>query len=313
MRDAGCETRYASAVRFLLLPLLLLALPARPDALPMWDVPGTTNQVHILGSIHFLRPGRDRLPPAVIAAYEDADVVVMEIDLDGIDPVAAQATTQELGIDPAGRTLDVILGPRDYQAALGKARALGFDLAALKPFEPWLAALTVTQVQLAQLGFDAQSGVEQQLLVLARRDRKEVRGLETLQQQLAAMDALPPAAQRAFLLETLDEAATMKDEIDDIVSAWKAGDTRALEDEFLDGLKDQPELYRRIVVDRNRDWARQLRPLLSDRRDYLVVVGTLHLVGPDSLISMLQKAGYAPRQSRGSEADGGDDGDAAVE
>jgi uncharacterized protein YbaP (TraB family) len=58
--------------------------------------------VRILGSIHFLRPGRDSLPAAVLAAYDDADVVVMEIDLDRIDPVAAQATMQELGVVKLG-------------------------------------------------------------------------------------------------------------------------------------------------------------------------------------------------------------------
>lgn len=285
-----------------LLPLLLLALPARPDALPLWDVEGANNHVRILGSIHFLRPGRDSLPPAIVAAYDDADVVVMEIDLDHVDPVEAQATMQRLGVDPNGRTLDVLLGARDYQAALAKARAVGFDLELLRPFEPWMAALTVTQLQLAQLGFDSESGVEQQLLALARRDQKEVRGLETLEQQLSAMDALPAAAQRAFLMQTLDDATTMRDEIDDIVAAWKAGDTDSLEREFLQELEDQPDLYRRIVVDRNRSWTGQMRPLLRDTRDYLVVVGTLHLVGPDSLISMLRKAGYAPRQVDSDEA-----------
>lgn len=280
----------------LLASLLLLSVPARPDALPMWQIDGPSARIHILGSIHFLRPGRDSLPPAVIAAYDEADIVMMEIDLDDLDPVAAQATLQRLGMDPQGRTLDVLLGDRDYQAALDKSRSLGFDLAVLRGFEPWLAALTVTQVQLQQLGFDASSGVEQQILRLAQRDRKDVRGLETLEQQLAAMDALPPAAQRAFLLQTLDEAATMKDEIDEIVAAWKAGDTRSMEEEFLADLQDQPDLYRRIVVDRNRDWAGQMNRLIRDRKNYLVVVGTLHLVGPDSLISMLDQAGHSPRQ-----------------
>ena len=150
-------------------------------------------------------------------------------------------------------------GDRDYQSAVAKARALGFDLSMLRPFEPWMAALTVTQLQLAQLGFDADSGVEQQLLALAQRDHKEVRGLETLEEQLSFMDALPPAAQRAFLMETLDEAATMKDEVDDIVTAWKTGDTASMEKEFLDDLQEQPDLYRRVVVDRNRNWAGQTR------------------------------------------------------
>ncbi len=276
--------------------LFILSSPARADALPMWEIEGITNHVVILGSIHFLRPGQDSLAPAMITAYEQADIVLMEIDLDDLDPVAAQATMQQLGVDPQGRTLDVLLGKQDYQAALDRAHGLGFDLAALQGFEPWMAALAVTQMQLQRLGFDSESGVEQQLLTLAQRDRKEIRGLETLDDQLRAMDALPPATQRAFLMQTLEEAATMKDQISDIVSAWKAGDTRSMEEEFLKDMQDEPELYRRIVVDRNRNWAGQVRALLRDRQNYLVVVGTLHLVGSDSLISMLDKAGQGPRQ-----------------
>ena len=61
-------------------------------------------------------------------------------------------------------------------------------------------------------------------------------------------------------------------------------------------LQKEPELYRRIVVDRNRNWAAKLGPMTRDHKDYLVVVGTLHLVGPDSLIHMLERAGYSPRQ-----------------
>jgi uncharacterized protein YbaP (TraB family) len=270
--------------------LMLLAGPARPDAAPVWEVRGATNRIHILGSIHFLRAG-DSLPPAIVAAYRDADVIVMEIDLDDLDPVASAATMQQLALDPQGRTLDVLLGDRDYQAAVTKARALGLDLSALRPFEPWMAALTVVQLQLVQLGFDAASGVEQQLLRLAERDQKEVRGLETLNEQLSFLDALPPAAQRAFLMQALDEAATMKDDIDDILTAWKAGDTQSMEKEFIEDLRNQPELYRRIVVDRNRNWTGKLSAMTRDRQDYLVVVGTLHLLGPDSLIGMLERAG----------------------
>jgi uncharacterized protein YbaP (TraB family) len=293
-----------------LLALLLVSTAASPGALPMWSIETNGKHVDILGSIHFLRPGKDQLPPAALEACAKADVVVMEIDLDEIDPLAAQATMQQLGMDPAGRTLDAILGPRDYALAEQKAKAAGLDLGALKPFEPWLAALTITQLELVKLGLDASSGVEQQVLALAHRDEKDVRGLETLEEQLSSMDSLSAKAQREFLMQTLDDAASMEEEIDSIVDAWKSGDARTLEDEFLDELKDQPEIYRRIVVDRNRRWAAQLRPLLQDRNNYLIVVGTLHLVGPDSLIGLLRKAGFDPRQVV---VDTAEDSDAPVE
>lgn len=274
----------------------LLSAGAQADALPMWSVSGAGNQVYILGSIHFLRPGRDRLPRGIIDAYDQSDVLIMELDLDDLDPLASQSSMQALGVDPKGRTLDQLLGQRDYRIASSKAQAIGFDLGLMSSFEPWMAALMISQLQIASLGYDAGSGVEQQLVALAARDRKEIRGLETLEEQLTAMDTLPESTQRAFLMQTLDDAATIEEQVEQIVTAWKNGDTVTLQAEFLDGLKSQPDLYRRIVVDRNRSWARQIRPLLHERRNYLVVVGTLHLVGPDSLIAMLGESGRLPRQ-----------------
>ncbi len=277
--------------------LVLAPLPAGAEALPMWTVRGAANEVHLLGSIHFLKPGRDALPPAVLAAYADAGALVMELDLDNLDPVAAQATMQRLGVDPRGRTLEILLGPRDYATATARAAEAGFDLTPLAGVEPWLAALMVSQLQLARLGYDASAGVEQQLVILAARDGKEITGLETLDEQLGALDGLPPSVQSAFLLQTLDDAATMDEQVEAIVRAWRSGDSQALATEFLDGLREQPTLYRRLVVDRNRAWVRQLERLLDDRRDYLVVVGTLHLVGPDSVIAMLERGGYRPQQA----------------
>jgi uncharacterized protein len=296
---ACSRPRAFSTIAGLCLPaLLLLTGPAHPDALPMWQLDSATNHVRILGSIHFLRPGRDTLPPAVIAAYADAEVLLMELDLDDLDPGATQELVQRLAIDPQQRTLEVLLGARDYRLAADKARLLDIDLALYQSFEPWMVAVNISQMELLKLGFDASSGVEQQLLTMATRDRKEVRGLETIGEQLAAMDELPMTAQRTFLLETLDDGADMKDEIDSMVTAWRNGDIRAMEAEFLDSVRDQPELYRRIVIERNRNWARQIAPLMRGREDYLVVVGTLHLVGPDSLIRLLEAAGHPARQVR---------------
>ena len=271
--------------------------PAGAGALPMWEIQGAANKVTILGSIHFLRPD-DPLPAPVLAAYEDAEVIFMELDLDDLDPLAAQGLLQRLGMDPEGRTLETLLGRADWREAQDKALAMELDLNLLKGFEPWLAAITVTQLRLQQLGFAADYGVEQQIMQKARRDGKEIHGLETMEEQLGLLDRLSPQAQRTFLLVTLDEAATIGDEIDEVVSAWQGGDTQALEDEFLEGLKEQPEIYQSIVVQRNRNWVKSVAALTRARGDHLVVVGTLHLVGPDSLIRMLARDGHEPRQVR---------------
>jgi hypothetical protein len=297
-KTAGSSPVLRCVWQALLLGLLLGASPAWADSAPLWEMRGEANRIYLLGSMHFLRPGRDTLPAAVISAYQDADALIMELDLDDLDPVASAGLLQQLGTDPEGRSLQELLGGSDYQEAVDRARAIGIDIGLLQTFEPWLAAITISQLKLQMLGFDASAGVEQQLAVLAARDGKEIRGLETLQEQLTAMDALPPKAQRTFLLETLDEAADIDGRIDDMVTAWRQADLRAMERQFLDGTQQQPELYRRIVVERNRNWARQFSDLARERRNLLVVVGTLHLVGPDSLISMLEDAGFEPKPLR---------------
>ncbi|MBM4196018.1 MAG: TraB/GumN family protein [Gammaproteobacteria bacterium] len=281
-----------------ILPLLCLsALVALPvQALPLWEVTGRDNRVFLLGSIHFLREGIDRLPAAAITAYEDAELLVMELDLDDIDQAAVQATTLRYGVDPQGRTLEQLLGGAAWRRARDDAGRLGIDLAAFARFEPWLAALTITQIQLAAIGFDAGSGVEQQLLRLARRDGKEVRGLETVADQFAALDGLPATAQAAFLQQTIDEAGEIEAGVTKMLSAWQSGDTTAMEREFLDDVRAQRAVYRDVIVERNRNWLGKIRALLAGKDDVLIVVGTLHLVGPDSVIGMLEAAGYEVRK-----------------
>jgi uncharacterized protein YbaP (TraB family) len=168
----------------------------------------------------------------------------------------------------------------------------------MQAYEPWFAALHITQLRVQQLGFDASYGIESQLIQRTSGAKKQFRGLETLEEQLTALDSLPTNAQKIFLMQTLDEATELTDELDSIISAWRAGDVEVLSQTLLDGLKEQPELYERILIQRNANWTRQIAALTNDTKNYLIVVGTLHLVGDNSLLKMLEKQGYPHRQIR---------------
>jgi uncharacterized protein YbaP (TraB family) len=159
-----------------------------------------------------------------------------------------------------------------------------------------LAAITLTQLQLLKVGLDPQSGVEQRFLAKAANDHKEIVGLETLEDQLKLLATLPPKLQTAFLLQSLKEADEMETEIDSMVAAWRAGDIAALEKFITTGMKEFPELYGPLTVDRNRRWLSQFERMLSEDRNYLVIVGALHLVGDEGVLDLLRKKGYAIEQ-----------------
>jgi uncharacterized protein YbaP (TraB family) len=95
---------------------------------------------------------------------------------------------------------------------------------------------------------------------------------------------------------TLEEAATAGEMLDDIVDAWKSGDTAELEDKLLADLDANPQLYDQLIVQRNKNWTKSIISFTGDSRNYLIVVGALHLVGDDSVLKMLDDAGFSTRQ-----------------
>jgi uncharacterized protein YbaP (TraB family) len=76
------------------------------------------------------------------------------------------------------------------------------------------------------------------------------------------------------------------------VSAWRRGDMAALEKELRRNRRDSPALQDALVRDRNRRWLPRIDALLEEDRDCLVVVGALHLVGRDGLITLLRQQGH---------------------
>ena len=106
-------------------------------------------------------------------------------------------------------------------------------------------------------------------------------------------DSLTDAQQAEFLTQTVAEMGQLEDQAAQLVDAWQRGQVDTLAADLLAGLADYPDLYRRLVVARNQDWAYELAHLArAQPGDYLVVVGTLHLVGEDSLVTLLEQRGY---------------------
>ena len=279
----------------------LLGIAASADARDrhtLWTVEGEQNTVYLLGSIHVLRAGDDGLPQVAEDAYDDAEQLVMEIDLDDVvagDPVAMLEAMQRMALLPEGASLREELGA-DYDAINARAREAGLDLALLDRFAPWFVAVTLLQLELAKRGFSPEHGVEQQLAARAVADGKPILGLETAEQQFAVLAGLPMPMQKRFLAMTLEDAAGLDAQIAQLMRAWRDGDADALARLLSEEFDDFPELYKPLTEDRNRVWLGQIVDLLDDRDDYLVVVGALHLVGRNSVVDLLRQRGYEVTQ-----------------
>ena len=282
----------------LTLVLWAYALPCGADTSlhSLWELHGKHNTVYLLGSIHVLRPTDYPLAPAVQNAYANSKSLVMEINLDDIDSDEVSSEMLSSAMLPDGKNLPDILGPRRYSRAEALAHQLGIDLQTFNQFAPWFAAEAISQLQLSQLGFDAQSGVEMYFLGQARKDGKSIAGLETVHDQIALFEALSMDQQAEYLLSSLEQAHDLPKEIADMVRAWQRGDTAWFEGQLASELGNDPALYQSVLAARNRKWIPKIEALLDDDKNYLVIVGTGHLIGRNSVIDLLKKDGIGATQ-----------------
>jgi uncharacterized protein YbaP (TraB family) len=257
---------------------------------------GRHNTVYLLGSIHVLRPGDYPLDPVVLDAYARAGSLLMEIKLDQVEPAEVQAELLASATLPEGQSLPTLLGAERYARAAGLAHDVGVELSTFDRFAPWFAAEAVSQVQLRQLGFQPQSGVEMYFLGRAKSDGKPVAGLETAHDQIALFAALSAEEQADYLLSSLEQAHELPQEVDAMVSAWKRGDAPWFAHELADEFADDPRLFQSLLAARNRRWLPRIEALLNDDKNYLVIVGTGHLVGKDSVIDLLKRDGVGATQ-----------------
>jgi uncharacterized protein YbaP (TraB family) len=163
---------------------------------------------------------------------------------------------------------------------------------------PWLAGLTLAVAPLLKAGMDPAHGVDKLLKAQMLAAGKPVDKLETAEQQMRFLADMPQSVQLDFLRSTMREVDKGPIQLTELIDAWKNGDVATiarLEDE--DMRQTEPELYQRLLVQRNQAWATKIAAMLHQPGTIFVAVGAAHLAGPDSVQSQLQKLGIdATRQ-----------------
>src|SRR5262249_36739256 len=160
--------------------------------------------------------------------YADSAALVMEIDMDDLNPMDAQGLMLESGMFADDETLSGVLGKARFDKLEKQVGDMGIPTEALEHFRPWMVAMTIEQLQLLKLGFDPASGVEMQIANHAKGDHKEITGFETMQQQLGMLANLPMPEQIKFLDLTMEEMQDAKGEVGDLLTAWRAGNAAKL-------------------------------------------------------------------------------------
>ena len=293
-RSASAAPLYGFA---LLAALLATARePRAQDKSFLWKVQSDKNAIYILGSIHYLKKESFPLKKTIENVFSAANKIVLEVDLKTATPEKAQEITLEKGLYRDGTTLQQNIDPATYTLVMRRAKELGVDVRALTSLKPWLVAMTLTSLKLQKLGFDSNYGVDRYLAERAKTSGKTTSGLETLEFQIGLLDQLSPRDQEAMLRQGLKDLNLLDHGVAPVVQSWTKGDVGSLEELLLGGMREYPEVYQNVIVERNRRWLPEIEKLMAQDENVLLVVGAAHLVGKDGVIESLKARGYAVEQ-----------------
>ena len=286
----------------LALAFVLAAVPALAQSLAgensgktfMWKVEKGETTLYLLGSIHALKEDAYPLPPAIEAAFAEVEVAVFEIDLD--DMTKAAIKMMAAGSLEKGRTLEEVVGPETWSEFEAHVGELGFDASLYRGMKPWIAALTVAAFELTKHGYLAAAGLDTYLSQRADETGKKRLALETAGFQVSLFADLSPEQSLAFLVYTLEDLEAMIPEMDRLYLDWRAGSVESVEDALLEGFEEFPDVFEKMISDRNHAWMPQIEKLLAGDRDAMVVVGSAHLVGEGGVVNLLREKGYTVEQ-----------------
>lgn len=273
--------------------LALLFAPAvhaqtASDADPaIWVVKDADTTVYLFGTVHVLKPGLTWFDEGVKAAFDKSDEVVLEM----IEPDATtmQGLIVKAGLNTSGVKFTDKLSEANRAKLATAAADLGMPAAALDSFEPWLVAVMAGMAPLPKLGYNPESGAERAISAAAKAAGKPVIGLETAEQQLGYFDALPDSLQMKYLASTLNDYDKTGAMLDKMVAQWSAGDPAALGETMNEGMRENPELAKLLLADRNARWAEWIETRMAKPGTVFIAVGAGHLAGTDSVQAYLAK------------------------
>ncbi len=217
--------------------LLLLAslggLARADGGSAVWTVKGQRNTVYLAGSVHALPKDHAQFSPQLELAYGAADAIVMEVDLDDLNPLeAVQFLATERHAAQRRRP------SRMSSARTSTRRWPGSPIRSICPRWPSRASSPGPRPWCSRnsrwmkTGYDPQLGIDMQLTERARADGKPIEGLETIGDQLGIFDSRSQQEQISFLLDAAEDVPEMQQDLDRLIAAWRTGDLRALESEF---------------------------------------------------------------------------------
>ena len=257
----------------------------------LWEISGNglSAPSYLFGTFHLLCKEDIRFSNSLKQAVTNAAEIYLEMDMD--DPATLFGGLMLMNMK-GNKKLKDLYSEDEYKRVVDYFKdTLQTSIGLFQNMKPYFL---VAMLYPKMMPCKSISGVDDEIMKLAKENKKEIKGLETMAFQASIFDSIPYTTQAKELLKAIDSMDRSRIYFDSMVVAYKNQRMNELEilltnDEF--GMEDNQDI---LLDNRNKNWVEQLK-LIMKKKPVLTAVGTGHLIGKTGLIALLRKEGYTVR------------------
>jgi uncharacterized protein YbaP (TraB family) len=259
----------------------------------LWEISGKglAEPSYVYGTIHLICKEDFNLSESVKQTFQSSKQVFLEMDMD--DPTLQVSMMQKMQL-PAGETLKNKLGDANYKKLDSfMKREMSMSVVLFDRFKPMMVMSLLTQKLLPCTTMES---FEMTFVKMAREQKKELLGLERLEDQIAVFEAIPDSFEIKSIMSIVNDFEGQQKEYTRMAAIYRTENI----DSLYRTTTESPEMMnsQEVLLDRrNRNWI-PVMELAMKQNSTFFAVGAAHLAGSMGVLELLRKQGYTVRPVR---------------
>jgi uncharacterized protein len=254
----------------------------------LWKISkkGNTHASYLFGTIHVICEQDYFWTKAMQQAFDQTEQLCLEMD---ISNSAISAETAGLMLDLTGGTLrDYFDQEADYQLVKHYIEdSLGQNMQIAERMKP-IALYMIYSIGMVKGACQESVSYELKLAEQAKDKKYQILGLETVAEQMEAMESLPTDRIISHMIQIDKGQKSDSKEAEQMVTEYKKQNINALNKLIVQSTTESGMNGDIFVNNRNKKWIAPMSKMMSEKATFFAV-GAGHVYG---LLQLLQEAGY---------------------
>ena len=254
----------------------------------LWEIKGkkVKSPSYILGTMHLISQEKFLFPDHLKEKVKSSDLLVMEIG-----GISEQMEMAKLLFLEEGNLFDHFTEEQTDSILNFVEENLNMSKEQVKSTFGRMKPMALIQLFSRESFGESPASYEMSLEKIAKEHEIEVRGLETVEEQMAIFDSMTMEDQVKMVMQALRDSDESAKATDRLIEVYLSQDIEKIYELLGEEGGDMMNYEENLLTNRNQNWIPQIKKLIKKNKSF-IAVGAAHLGGENGVINLLRKEGY---------------------